>query len=513
MEFVGLCRLPSVTFVVRSMTSFSHKTRQLFRRFRFYPAVLLSFFICPRASGDNPTPPVPDHSWAPPKLDKYEQDLAHTNFYDKSIPPAGIDTNRVYDLPALIDIAERNNPQTRVSWEQARQAARAVGLSESTYYPQLAAEAAAGFQHQLAALNTVFPGNAAQESATLDLKWLLFDFGGRRASMLAAKEELMVATVGFNATHQQIVFAVTKSFYDYSTARQKVGVAETALQTAQTVGEAAQARFDNGLATKPDVLQAEQETAGAEYDLVAAKGALSDALVALFSSMGILPTADLKVAAVTEKQFEENPEEPLNDLIDRALRQRPDLVAQLAELRAAQQNVRKARSEYYPKVSFEASGGYSKLDVNAYNSSYVGNSKPGYGVGLSIDLPIFEGFARQNQLRIAQSQLRAAESQMADSRDTAVRQVWKAYTDLTTALRKQQSAVKLLEAAQSAYDASLDAYRHGLGTYVDVANAQRFLTSAQSTIVDTRSDIFTSTASLALTVGDLAKPMNSTQQP
>jgi outer membrane protein TolC len=290
-------------------------------------------------------------------------------------------------------------------------------------------------------------------------------------------------------------------------------VAESALQTARTVGEAAQARFDNGLATRPIVLQAEQETAGAEYDLVAARGALSDALIALDSSMGILPTTDLKVAELSEKQFEENPEEPLGELIDRALAQRPDLVAQLAHLRAAQAGVKKARAEFYPKISLEASTGWSKLDVNGYNSPYTGNSKPDYGVGVSIDLPIFEGFARANRLRIAESDLRAAESRMIDSRDAAVRQVWKAYTDLKTALNKQASAEKLLSAAQSAYDASLESYRQGLGTYVDVADAQRFLTSAQSTVVDTRSDIFTSTATVALSVGDLAKPPKNDHQP
>jgi outer membrane protein TolC len=77
---------------------------------------------------------------------------------------------------------------------------------------------------------------------------------------------------------------------------------------------------------------------------------------------------------------------------------------------------------------------------------------------------------------------------------------------LETALRKQESAGKLLAAAQSAFDASLEAYRHGLGTYVDTANAQRDVTTARSLVVDTRSDILTGTAALALSVGDLARP-------
>ena len=260
------------------------------------------------------------------------------------------------------------------------------------------------------------------------------------------------------------------------------------------------------MATKPDVLQAEQETAQAEFDLEAARGDLSDAQVALIQSLGIVPTTKLQVADIVDKQFEENPEESLDALIDRALSQRPDLVAKLANLRARQDGVRQARAAYYPKISLEASGGYSKLDVNAYSSPYTGNSKPVYGIGVAIDLPIFDGFFRANNLKIAQSQLREAESELTDSRDAAVSEVWRAYTDLKTALRKQESADKLLAAAQSAFDASLEAYQHGLGTYVDTQNAQRNVTAARSIVVDTRAAIFTGTAALALSVGDLARP-------
>ncbi|MGA2247402.1 MAG: TolC family protein [Verrucomicrobiota bacterium] len=455
---------------------------------------------------DNPSPPTPDKAWFPPQLEDYEKQLAHDRSQYRTNSRAAISPDQVYGLPELIDIAERSHPQTRIAWERARQAAQSVGLSESTYYPYLAASAGAAFEHSLFALTSVFPGNAAAENATLDVKWLLFDFGGRRAAVAAAKEQSWLANVDFNAAHQQIVFAVTKGFYDFSTARQQVEVAESSLQAARTVGEAAQARFDNGLATRPDVLQAEQQTAQAEYDLEAARGDLSDARVALIRSLGIVPTTELQVAEVPEKEFEGDPNEPLDEMIDRALAQRPDLVSKLANVRTRQALVRQARAAYYPKISFEGSAGWSKLDVNAYDSPYTGNDKPAYSVGLSIDLPIFDGYARANNLRNAQSALRQAESELTDARDQAVSEVWKAYTDLKTALRKQQSAEKLLAAAQSAFDASLDAYRHGLGTYIDTQNAQRNVTAARSTVVDTRSAIYTGLAALALSVGDLARP-------
>jgi len=454
---------------------------------------------------ENLFPPTPDKPWEPPNLSDYERQLSDGRAqYESNSMAVVIDTNTTYDLPRLIDIAERCHPQTRIAWERARQAAKAVGLSESTYYPYLAASASAGFQHQLGFLTTVFPANGAEEKTVLDLRWLLFDFGARKAGVAMAKEQLMVANVGFNGTHQQIVFAVTKSFYDFNTARQRVTVAESSMQAAKIVEEAAQARFDRGLARKPDLLQAQQGTALADYDLEAARGNLNDAQVMLIENLGILQTTGLHIGGIPETNFDDSVGESLDALVDRALSQRPDLVAKLANLRAKQAQVRLARSAYYPKISLEGNVGWDKLDINAYDSPYTGNSKPIYGVGLAVDLPIFDGFIRASHLKIAESQVREAESDLANARDRAVSEVWRAYTDLKTALRKQDAAKKLLAAAQSAFDESLESYRNGLGTYVDTQSAQRNLTAAEGTIVDTRASIYTTSAALALSVGDLA---------
>jgi len=469
---------------------------------------LWTLLIGTKAMGEEAVPPSPEKPWVPPGLNDYEEQLAHGAFSNqKTAAQADIELDKVYTLPELIDIAERSHPETRVAWEQARQAAGVVGLAKSAYYPYLAASAAASFQHSVAPfLTEVVSGNEAKEDAMVSAEWLLFDFGQRKAATVEAKEKLMLANVSFNAAHQQIVFKVTGQFYAYNVARQKVAVAESSLHAAETVGQAAQARFDHGLATKTDLLQAQKETAQAAYELDSARGDLSDARVALIESLGILPTAQLQVSEIPDQPFTQDTEDSLDDLIDHALSRRPDLVAVLAKVRASQAEIKKTRADFYPKISLDANAGWSKLDLNGNNSPYVGNSKPAYGLGIAIKLPIFDGFLRANKLRIAQSEFRAAESELTESRDAVVREVWKAHTDFTTAVQKQESAAKFFSAAQSAFDAALESYRQGLGTYVDVANSQRSLDTARSVVVDTRAAIYTSSAALALSVGDLARP-------
>src|SRR5437588_10393397 len=98
------------------------------------------------AQARNDAPPSSDKAWLPPKLSDYENQLAGQRFHEAEAGSrVSINPRKTYNLAELIDIAERNNPETRVAWERARQAAAAVGLSESAYYPYLAASAAAGY--------------------------------------------------------------------------------------------------------------------------------------------------------------------------------------------------------------------------------------------------------------------------------------------------------------------------------------------------------------------------------
>jgi outer membrane protein len=483
------------------------------------------------ANGRNDPPPSSDRPWTPPDLPKYEGELA-----GRSRTEAGgdskisIDPRRVYGLADLIDIAQRNNPETRVAWERARQAAAAVGLTESAYYPYIVAAAAGGYDRafipfpQLRTKSQKLPTNgnlpnveivgggtlitkALLARAELDAKWLLVDFGQRNATRAAAREKLMMANVGFNGTHQKIVFEVTDRFYQLGTAHQKVLVSQSALEAAQTVEQAAQTRFDNGLATKPELLQAQQQSAQTAFDLEASLGAESDSRVALIESIGLLPTVPLKVADLPAKsRVGAEAEGSVDELISKALSQRPDLVAKLANVHGKEQEIRIVRAEYYPKVTLDAHGSETELQVSIANSGYFGGARPTLGIFLNAEVPIFDGFARRHKLDMAEADLHQAENELAGARDSAAREVWKAYTDYKTALKKQDAAEKLLTASKSAFDAVLESYKQGLSTYPEVVSAERNLTAALATSHDTRSAIYTAQAALALSVGDLARP-------
>src|SRR5882724_4797885 len=357
------------------------------------------------ANGRNDPPPSADRTWSPPNLPNYERELAEYHFNEaQGSSQVSISPRKIYGLAELIDIAERSNPETRVAWERARQAASAVGLSESSYYPFLVASAAAGYDRAfipfptlavnptqlvskgLGAVQITGGGSLVTEArvyrAELNAKWLLLDFGERTAVVRAEREQLMMANVGFNGIHQKIVFEVTDRFYKLGTARQRVLVSQSALEAAQTVEQAVQARIDNGLATKPELLQAVQQTAQSAFDVEATVGVESDARVALVESIGILPTVALKVADLGQGPSLAEADRSVNELIKQALAQRPDLVAKLANVHAKEDEIRKVRAEYYPKVAFAGHASETELDVSIANSPYFGDTKPTFGAFL-----------------------------------------------------------------------------------------------------------------------------------
>jgi len=67
-----------------------------------------------------------------------------------------IESERVYSLAELIDLAEANNPETRIVWEGAVAQAGALGLARSELFPVVVAAATAGVDRSEASFGARF---------------------------------------------------------------------------------------------------------------------------------------------------------------------------------------------------------------------------------------------------------------------------------------------------------------------------------------------------------------------
>ena len=126
-----------------------------------------------------------------------------------------------------------------------------------------------------------------------------------------------------------------------------------------------------------------------------------------------------------------------------------------------------------------------------------------YGAFLSFEWKLFDGFERDNALREANSLRGAAEADLAAIALRAIREVWKAYADVKTALRKYEFALALLTASHEAYESTLQSYQSaGLATVLDLLAAQRALARARTTEIQSRAELLTTSAALTFAAGD-----------
>jgi outer membrane protein TolC len=457
------------------------------------------------------TPPSPERAWKGPDFARAPSSTV-SNKHGELSEAVEIDGQKTYDLTELIDIAQRTNPETRIAWEHARQAALAAGLAEGTYYPRLAAVATAAIASvPLPIPQTVVPGGVFRADThfvipALNLEWLLLDFGRRRAAVDAAQALIVEANAGFNAKHQQVVFNVTRDFYALTAARGKVNADRAALDSARTLQESVVARKNRGLATQPEVLQADEETARANFELEDAGASEHTARMTLLESIGIAPYMQIQIVDVSQQPLPPELTESVDEAVDRALAQRPDLIALLAGVQAKEAAVREARATYWPRLAIRSDVGGNIGELSVEDSPYQSVADLQYSAGLRFDWDLFEGFERRNKLRLAESLQKEAEDELEHAKEKAVRQVWTAYNDAKVALTKERAAAALLAASEKAWAATSESYKHGLATFPDVREAQRSLARARALEQAARAEAWTRAAAFAVSTGDLAKP-------
>jgi outer membrane protein len=424
---------------------------------------------------------------------------------------ATIDPNHPYTLAELIDIAERNNPRTRILWERARQRAEALGVEKSAYYPVLAGVAAFGDQRTI----EPFPKPLAPRGYTMieipvvqpeiTLQYLIFDFGKREGRVDEALAQKIAAGANFIAANQQIAFRVASDYYLLLTAQERLQAATETLKTAQTTQDAAEDRLNNGRATQPDVLNARAEAAQAVFDLESADGDEKIARVTLTEAVGADPSPNILIDGQKDTPLPQSLTLSIEALIDRAMTNRPDLQAQAAEIRAADDAIRQAKAAYRPQIGLTASAAQTSVWPTTDYGELGPASEPTWAATLGIEWRIWDGGARKNELAIAQSKHREAQDGMTELRDQATREVWTAYIAFRSAVKKEQAAESLLESASTSYSASLDAYQYGVKNLVDVLTAENQLAQARLSGVSARSQLLLEAVDLEFVTGNLLR--------
>ena len=170
-----------------------------------------------------------------------------------SIRQRKVDASKPLTLSELIDIALRNNPLTRQAWYNAALQLAKEKQEEAALFPAIGVFPELTKEKKTANI-TSKKINQREYSVNVELTYLLFDFGGRSASIEETVQKLAAANFQYNQAVQDLLLAVGEAYYGFYSAQSVYDAAVSTVMTSKKDFDAAKARFDAGVVVRLDVL-------------------------------------------------------------------------------------------------------------------------------------------------------------------------------------------------------------------------------------------------------------------
>ncbi|MBU0756357.1 MAG: TolC family protein [Planctomycetes bacterium] len=234
-------------------------------------------------------------------------------------------------------------------------------------------------------------------------EWTIFDMGGRSSQESAASNQQYSTESELRAARNNLVGAVTETYYRWIQAIEFIRVAEIALAEAESNLALGEARVQAEAALESERLRLKTRTAEAESNLVSAKTSARrlqaglERLLARRIDGDEIP--DPSVDAILPCL--ETEEQEL--LLEKALSQRPEIASVAYLIRSARDRIRSAESGLWPEVSV-----FAQYELNSEHLSEFENS---WMLGAQVAYPLFEGGLSRSRIREAEARIRAIEAQ------------------------------------------------------------------------------------------------------
>jgi outer membrane protein, multidrug efflux system len=395
-------------------------------------------------------------------------------------------------LQELIRTALKQNYDLQLATERISAARAQLTVTRSSLFPQVSGNASFnGGKENLEQSKFNFLTLTADAAFQLDF------FGKLRRATEAARAELLSTQDARQVVVLTLVGDVASDYFTLLQLDLQLAITRDTVKTQTDSVKLTQLRLEHGVATKLDVLQAQQvlDTANAQIpDLERQIAQEEDAISIL---LGNYPQDIARGIPLVEQTLP--PEVPAgvpSSIIER----RPDIREAEQVLIAANANIGVAKAEFFPQISLTGGGGGSFGRSSAF-SSLMTTQLGIWSYGAQVSQPIFTGGALKGNLHLAESQHQQALIGYREAIQHAFGEVSDAligYGKLHQVRTRQQDSVADL---QETVRISTLRYKGGTTTYLEVLDGQRSLYGAELTLAAAWGDEYRSLVQLYKALG------------
>jgi outer membrane protein, multidrug efflux system len=395
-------------------------------------------------------------------------------------------------LQELIRTALKLNYDLQIATERINEARAQVAIARSNLFPQVqgSGDFSGGKEHN-------FQTKSNFLTLTADAAFQLDLFGKLRRATEASRAQLLATEDARQTVILTLVSDVASDYFALLQLDLQLQITRNTVAAQEASVKLTKLRVDHGVATKLDVLQAQQtlDTANAQIPDLERQIAQEENAISIL--LGNYPQAVPRGLPLVEQPL---PPEVPPGLPSTLVERRPDIREAEQFLVAANAEIGVAKAQFFPQISLTGSGGGAFGRSSAF-SSLMSSQLGVWSYGAQVSQPIFTGGALRGNLRVAESQHQQAL--------IAYRQaIQRAFGDVSDALigyqkfhevrlRQEDTVADLQESVRL----SNMRYKGGTTTYLEVLDGQRSLFSAELTLAQARGTEYQSLVQLYRALG------------
>jgi outer membrane protein TolC len=407
-------------------------------------------------------------------------------------------TLRSVTLADAIRLAEVVQPRVVQAQGAVLNAEARVRSAKGAYLPSLNLQTStnqsySGVPSRVDPITGIPTGSASGSvSSSLSSSVDLFTGFRRGAESRAARANSDAAEASFVDARFQQALTTANQFFDALAARQLLSVREASVRRAEEQLKVSVNKLAAGSATRSDSLRSRVTLGNAQLQLVQAQAQLATAEANLARLIGQTG----RVRAAEDSSFYA----PGASIDSSAIRteaesRSPQIEAARASAVASTASLRAARAAYWPTVSLSGNYGFNGSKSNDY--SLFSNRS----VSLSLSWPLFNRFAREQNIETQENAARLADAQAAETARLISANITTQLAQLQAAETRIAITQTSVAAAQEDLRVQQERYRLGASTIVDVLTSQESLNQAEVDAVNARFDYLRARAQIEAIIG------------
>jgi len=357
----------------------------------------------------------------------------------------------------------------------------------------------------LAGLGTLFGdlpfGQEHTYTAFVNARQLLYAGGRVGAALDVAENYRDAARLQEQEAVATLELDVERAYYNAKLAEELERIARAAVEQAEQFLAQERMREQAGTTSELDVLRAEVSVSNLRAQQIAATNSADLSLLNLRRLVNL--PAEQPVALTTELAVPQEQERAPIVVPRNWVDESPAVQASMRNVRMRELNVRINRGNYLPNVSVSMNFGKTGFPLTAFDMG-GGEWRTDWSAGLTVEVPIFDGFRRSAQVQEAQVQLTQSRLQLVQLRETLEMQQQQALGERQRAAASIAAREQTVTQAQRVYDLTVLRYNRGLATQLEVTDARLALLQARTNLAQAVSDFHIAEATVVRTLGGTA---------